>query len=266
VIVDAHARRLPRFKLDVIENLKVREKGSPAELVLAALDKRRLAEQLELTDSIQMSASDSTRLIEELIASGDIIRFGQSLLVSQAGWSGLKREAIQVTQEYHGKFPARVGIPKGELANRLKLGRNAAPVLEKMTKDGVLVDEGTALRLPEFTVSLTASQQSKIDSFLKALAADPYSPSMESIPEPDLLNLLIERGQAVKLSETVVVSRKAYDEMLTRVLAHLKEKGKITLAEVRDMFQTSRKYAQAFLEYLDGEKITRRVGDERLKY
>jgi selenocysteine-specific elongation factor len=86
------------------------------------------------------------------------------------------------------------------------------------------------------------------------------------IPEPDLLNLLIERKQVVKLSEGVVVSRKAYDEMTAKVKATLTANGKITLAEARDMFQTSRKYVQALLEHLDGEKVTRRVGDERVKY
>ena len=70
----------------------------------------------------------------------------------------------------------------------------------------------------------------------------------------------------MKVGGGVVFSTKAYNEMVVRVTAHLKAQGKITLAEVRDMFQTSRKYAQAFLEYLDGEKITRRVGDERVLY
>ncbi|GAI11236.1 unnamed protein product, partial [marine sediment metagenome] len=56
------------------------------------------------------------------------------------------------------------------------------------------------------------------------------------------------------------------NEMVEKVMAEMKTRGKITLAEVRDLFQTSRKYAQAFLEHLDQRKITRRVGDERVPY
>lgn len=52
--------------------------------------------------------------------------------------------------------------------------------------------------------------------------------------------------------------------MVERVVEHLKKEGTITLAQVRDLFSTSRKYAQAFLEYLDAQGITRRVGDERV--
>jgi len=70
----------------------------------------------------------------------------------------------------------------------------------------------------------------------------------------------------VKVAEGVVFSTKAYDEMVEKVTNHLKANGKVTLAEVRDMLQTSRKYAQALLEHLDGKKVTRRVGDERVLY
>jgi selenocysteine-specific elongation factor len=68
----------------------------------------------------------------------------------------------------------------------------------------------------------------------------------------------------VKVSDGVVFSAAAYEEMVKKVTAYAREKGKVTLAEVRDMLGTSRKYAQALLEYMDEKKITRRVGDERI--
>ncbi len=61
-----------------------------------------------------------------------------------------------------------------------------------------------------------------------------------------------------------VFSTSAYNEMVERVTFHLKADGKVTVGEVRDMFETSQKYALALLEHLDGAKITRRVGDERV--
>jgi selenocysteine-specific elongation factor len=68
------------------------------------------------------------------------------------------------------------------------------------------------------------------------------------------------------VSGDVVFAAAIYDEMVARVISRIKAQGQITLAEVRDMFQTSRKYAQALLEYLDGQKVTRRVGDARVLY
>ncbi len=66
------------------------------------------------------------------------------------------------------------------------------------------------------------------------------------------------------MDEGIVFDAQAYREMVERVVAHLKEREKVTLAQVRDMLGTSRKYAQALLEHMDQERITRRVGDERV--
>jgi selenocysteine-specific elongation factor len=62
----------------------------------------------------------------------------------------------------------------------------------------------------------------------------------------------------------VAFAADVYAEMLDRVRSHIRKHGSITLAQVRDMFGTSRKYAQALLEHMDDAKITRRVGDERV--
>ena len=98
------------------------------------------------------------------------------------------------------------------------------------------------------------------------LSPPSYAPPGDLIPETDLLNLLVEQRKVVKVSDGVVFAASAYDDMVTRVTAYIKTHDRVSLAEVRDLFQTSRKYAQAFLEHLDGEKITRRVGDERVLY
>jgi selenocysteine-specific elongation factor len=52
--------------------------------------------------------------------------------------------------------------------------------------------------------------------------------------------------------------------MVEKIEAHLKAEGKITVAEVRDLFSTSRKYALALMEHLDAQGVTKRVGDERV--
>jgi selenocysteine-specific elongation factor len=78
------------------------------------------------------------------------------------------------------------------------------------------------------------------------------------------VNILIEQGKAVKVSDSIIFSSAAYRDMVAKITARIKSSGKITLGETRDLFGTSRKYAQALLEYLDREKITKRVGDDRV--
>jgi len=156
-------------------------------------------------------------------------------------------------------------MPRGELSNKLQLSPAAfAPTLHKLLDEGILVEEGAVVRLPSHQIQLSREQQTKVDAYLQSLSRNPYAPPSDLMPEPDLLNLLIKQRRVVKVSDSVVFSASAYDEMVRKIVAHIKVHGKITLAETRDLFNTSRKYAQALLEHLDQEKVTRRVGDERV--
>jgi selenocysteine-specific elongation factor len=267
-IVDSHARRLRRFRPAAIESLAVKEKGTPEDVILALLEARQPLDIPALLKEADLPESEVRAAVESLVQQKKVIGVGQAenrLLFTAGGWERLTRDTTSILQDYHRKFPARPGMPRVELASRQKLSKQSA-VMERLVADGVMNEEGLAVRLPSHRVQLTPAQQAKIDAFLKALALNPYSPPTDQLPEPDLLNLLIERRQVVKVSESVVFAAAAYDKMVERVLAHIKANGKITLAEVRDLFQTSRKYAQALIEYLDEKKITRRVGDERVLY
>ena len=56
----------------------------------------------------------------------------------------------------------------------------------------------------------------------------------------------------------------ALEDVEDRVIAIIEHEGEITLARLRDELDTSRKYAQAYLEHFDGAKLTLRRGDARV--
>ncbi len=58
--------------------------------------------------------------------------------------------------------------------------------------------------------------------------------------------------------------RAAYDEARRIVVEGCRANGRFTLAELRDATGTSRRYAQAMLERLDADGVTRRVEDYRV--
>jgi selenocysteine-specific elongation factor len=128
----------------------------------------------------------------------------------------------------------------------------------------LIVEENALVRLQSHEIKLTKDQQTRMDAYLKQLNQNPYSPAPDVSLEADLLNLLIDRGLAVNTLSGVVFSSGAFNDMTTQIVAKIKQNGKITLAEVRDMFQSSRKYVLAILEHLDDKKVTRRVGDDRV--
>jgi len=268
-IVEVPAKRLRRFRSDVIENLNAKEAGTAEEMVLALVATKQPVAASALASELNLSTNEVKDTICTLIEQGKVVDLGEegrSLLVTVERWEGLIKIMTDALQEYHRKFPTRLGMPKLELGSRLKLGTYAAYAVQKLAAQGVVVDEGMLVRLPSHQIQLTQAQRAKMEAFLRALTANPYAPPGDLIPEPDLLNLLIEQRQVVKISNDVVFAASAYDEMVAKVTARIRAQGQVTLAEVRDMFQTSRKYAQALLEYLDGKKITRRTGDVRVLY
>ena len=269
MIVDTHPRRHRRFQPGVIQALEAREKGSPEDMVLTALETRNLTEMGAFLAQCNLSEEQATGALRTLLAEGRIVILGEegpkAILLTRSEWDRLAGESRKITEAYHAQFPLRVGIPKEELRSRLKI--SPAPfnaVLERLIAEGVLMEEKALIRTPSHTIRPTPQQQAEADAFLKSLSRSPYSPAAESLPEPELLNMLIDTRRVVRVNENVIFSAEAYDEMVKRITERLRANGRITVAEVRDMFQTSRKYALSLMEHLDEMKITRRIGDERV--
>jgi selenocysteine-specific elongation factor len=73
----------------------------------------------------------------------------------------------------------------------------------------------------------------------------------------------VESGKLKPVSDEVVFLQSTYEEMVARLREALGAREKMTVAEIRDLFGSSRKYILAFLEYLDAQGVTRREGDYR---
>ena len=66
-----------------------------------------------------------------------------------------------------------------------------------------------------------------------------------------------------QLNEDVVYTAEIFEQLSQTVVDELRARGSIDAAGVRDLLDTSRKYAIALLEALDDQRVTRRVGDRR---
>ena len=187
-------------------------------------------------------------------------------LYSAAAWGRVADRAAQTLREHHRDHPLRRGLPREELRNRLGLPAAAfAPVLAELAAQGVLVEEGALVRAPDHEVRLAPEQERAATAYLRALEAQPYSPPTDGRPDAELLSVLASQGRVVRVSADIVFAsgmrtRRWSSESSSDWTSH----GRITVADVRDMFGASRKYALPLLEYLDQQRITRRVGDERV--
>ena len=269
-IVDPYGRRHRRRQQSVLERLSVMERGSPEEVVLKALEASEGSECRVLASRANMAWADVQGVLQSLADGKRVValaeRVGQNTLVySSPGWKSLQDKVRQVLEQYHRQYPLRKGASKEELRSRLNASAPAfVSILRRMQAEGVLVEEGATARLPAHQVRLAPEQQAAAERYLRALTEKPYSPPGDVTVDPNLLNVLIDQRKVVRCTEDVVFAASAYDDMARQVTERIKQQGKITVAEMRDMFSTSRKYALALAEYLDQQHVTRRVGDERV--
>jgi selenocysteine-specific elongation factor len=156
-------------------------------------------------------------------------------------------------------------MPREELRSRIAMDPTAYDaLLTRLMTDGGLREVAGAVALPDHRPVLDGTAASQAETFLRELEANPYAPAVSQQPGEEVLAHLEDEGRIVRTGDGVCFGASAYQEMTGRIVEHLKENHSVTLAQARDMFGTSRKYAQSLLEHLDAQHVTRRVGDERV--
>ena len=270
-VIETLARRHKRFSEPVVERLTVLAEGRPEEVLLKALESMEPSSLKRVVEESGIATEDVAPALESLLDRDAVTALGNgrvmdgTVLYSGRGWGGVMSKSRTALESYHKQHPLRTGLPKEELRSRLGLGGQVfGKVIEKLVEDGALVEEGSAVRLPQHSRVLSAKQQAEVDRYLAALDAQPFSPPTDLGISGELVAGLVDGGKVVKVNQDVVFSAGAYKEMRDRIVEEMKSAGKINVGKVRDMFDTSRKYALALMEYLDQQRITRRVGDDRV--
>lgn len=269
-VVEPHARRHRRRHPPTLEMLARLERGAPADLAFNVLSRGWPLDMLSLVRASGLSSSQAQAAVAQLASQGKLLSLGgnasdaNALLISHEGWADLKQRAEQAAAEYHAQYPLRRGMPKEQLRQRLRLiPRDFAATLDNLAQEESLIANGASVWLTSHEIRFTPSQQAAADAFVRSLAENPYSPQTEKLPDQEVLVALVEQGQVVKVAEDLFFAADVYRQMVDRVVDHLRREGSITVAQVRDVFGTSRKYALPFMEHLDKQGITRRIGDER---
>jgi selenocysteine-specific elongation factor len=123
------------------------------------------------------------------------------------------------------------------------------------------------LAKPEHEIQFDSGQQAKVQALIRRFEQNPFSPpsikELQTEVDQEILNVLVESNELITVSSDVIFRKRDYDSMVDRIKEEIQKKEKITLSEVRDLFSTSRKYAQALLEHLDAIGVTVRDGDFR---
>jgi selenocysteine-specific elongation factor len=276
VVLEPHPARLhKRFSESVLQNLEVLLSGGEAEVLLQALKTLRAASSEAVIAKTGLEQQSGLMLLDRLISEGSIVQLQpakdavRNLLIETGTWQQVRGDLLKTLAEFHAQNPLKPGLPREALRAACKLPPllfDAA--LEKLRTDEEVLLQGALTALTNHRIVFTADQKEKIAGLMQRFNENPYSPpdiaeASAQIGTP-LLEALVATGELVQASPQVVFSPQAYAEMSRWVKDHIKNQGSLTLAEFRDHFGTSRKYAAALLEHLDTAGVTLRKGDIRV--
>ncbi len=279
IVVDPNPRRRhKRFAAGLINQLESLAEGTPADILLQALAAMVAAPLREVTIRSNLKENDAQQASEELMNRGEIVileegkgevRANGDILVTTKGyWEQLSLKTLEIIADYHQTYPLRKGMPKEELKSRLKLSpRLFSGLTQKLIQQKKLREAGPLILYPDHEVRFSPQQDKIVRSLLNQFAASPFSPpsikdSKSQVGE-DVYDAMVDLELLVPVSSEVVFRREDYNQMVAEVKDLLNKNGTLSAAQVRDHFQTSRRYILAFLEHLDEIGVTIREGDVR---
>jgi selenocysteine-specific elongation factor len=269
IVLDAHpAHRWRRFRPEVIARLETLAAGTPEDIALQALEAEITLSVDQVGERTGLAPDEVGTAISALLEEGTTISLQGDLLMARATWERLAQVMFDELSTFHDHYPLRPGMPREELRSRLRLGPKAfSGVIAFAAAQALVIDQGAQLHLPSHKVRFSSTQQAAIDTLFDAIKKQPTSPpsvkEAQSLVGEEVFQVLVARGDLIQLSADVFFDSNTYADLVQGVKDTIATQGSITVAQARDLFNTSRKYILALLEHLDEIGVTQRIGDER---
>lgn len=237
---------------------------------------RRSREGISLSELVKETGWSSKKIEFQLaraIKSGQIIRIGPVLLVADA-WDQLKTQITSALEEFQKRHPLVNGMSREELRAQVDAADVVfQSILQALVQDKKIEIAGELVRLPGRGVVMKEEEADSKKKIEEAFASAALKvPALQEV----LAGLKIDKGRAqkivtlllrdkvlIKISDDLVFHRTALEDLRKRIAAHKAKSATIDVAAFKELTGVSRKYAIPLLEYLDRERVTRRVGDAR---
>lgn len=279
IVLEPNPVRKKRFDAQAIEELKKKESGSLGDVMELQIKEHgdTMITLAELAKVMAHSVDELKEYLEELEESGTIFVFPMkkdTYLWHRDSEFAVRQKIEETLQKYHSEHPYRYGMKKAEIHNTFlkKIKPNIFDAyIERMTEENVYGRREEYLSLPGYEVPKDAMylQTEKLieDTFEKAgydfvrFSEIDFGKIPRQTAE-DVVLMMIDEGKVLRINEEMFTMKHLMDEAKEKIQNHLKEENLITIAQVRDMFLTSRKSAKPILEYMDSIKVTKKTGGE----
>ena len=277
VILDDQPRRHKRSDPNIQNVLNIKESGSRDDLTIQILREfgTRLPTAAQLMGKLQREEADIQDELDLLCSRGYALQPLQGRYAAASAIDKVWQDCEELMLFYHKQNPLQAGIKEAELRQKLFKGMDqtcADALIAVLYREGKLKKVSDRYALSDFTITLTKRQRSIREKLLKVYTtAGIETPITEHIMETfptserpeawQVLEGLISSGDLVLLTPQICLYKDTYAAILATAKTHFQSSDSLTLAQLRDLLQTSRKYSQAIIEYFDKLHITKKDGD-----
>jgi selenocysteine-specific elongation factor len=202
------------------------------------------------------------------------IRLGETL-IDRSALESLRHTLLQTLDDFHKRNPLVAGMSKQELRAHFPQVAEAvfANVMAELAQRKLLVVTAELVSLPGRGVTMKdeESESKKIIEQAFALAGLKV-PALQDVlatlkvdkaRAQKIVTLLLRDKILIKVSAELVFHHSALEQLRKLISAYKTKSPRIDVAQFKDLTGVSRKYAIPLLEYLDRERVTKRVGDAR---
>ena len=259
---------LPRF----LETLPT----GNAQAILTARVARRQQAGISMARLVSETGWTPSRIEMELagpLKSGDVVRAGGRLLHSPA-LQLLKSRILSGAEDFHKRNPLVGGISKEELRAQVDADPEVfEAVVAMLAKERKIEVAADLVRLPGQGVVMKDEEAESKKRIEDAFATAGFQvPTLQEVLRglkvdrlraQKIVTLLLREKALVKVSDDLVFHRTVLEQLRQRMVAYKTKSPTIDVAAFKELTGVTRKYAIPLLEYLDRERITRRVGNAR---
>lgn len=235
-----------------------------------------LAARCGLPDETIKRAADALTKSRRLVAVANI----PLLLIARTEFDDLAKQVRAMLKGFHQRSPLESGMAREELRERIFASLSPEifrAVIAQLAERGEVIAERDLLRLSTHRVALSAEEQAAKDHLADIYARAALQPisleeaiaqagsqfGIDGARAQRFAQMLINSGDLVKVAD-LVFHRSAIESLRPTLQKFKAEHGpRLDVGAFKDLTGISRKYAIPLLEYLDRQRVTRRVGDAR---
>ena len=273
-ILDANAKKHAHADENLIETFQVKEQGEPKDIVESyLLQSEGFVESKEINEKLSI-ADTMLAEIKQLLQGEDKIVIIGNQMIHKKRIEDLADKSVATLKSFHEENNLKKGMNREAFKSKMKITLKTKEYdrfIEYLTQTRPIQEDKALLRLTDFEIVYDPEQEIIKNEILARLIKEALTPSLvkDYIDTPQrqtVLDGLIEQELVVRVSDELIYERKVIDKFTEEVQQILAAQGEITMNDIRDRYDLSRKFCIALLEYFDRIRVTRRVGDKRIAF